>query len=124
MSTEVEHGELVSATKPFGQFLLEQRNGGLHGELSDRLREVVEAVVEQGKPGTLTLTVTIKPAGNGTNQFIVGDDIKAKAPEPERGASLFFADRRGNLSRTDPRQPELPLQEVPTPQADVREVGS
>jgi hypothetical protein len=106
-----EHGEIVSATKPFGQFLLEQRNGGLHGELSDRLREVVEAVAEHGKVGALVLTVTVKPTG-ASGQYIVSDAISAKVPEADRGASLFFADDHGNLSRTDPRQPELPLQDI------------
>lgn len=30
-------------------------------------------------------------------------------PQPKKGNSLFFADERGHVSHTDPRQPELPL---------------
>lgn len=120
--SDVERGELVSATKPFGQFLLEQRNGGLHGELSDALRELVEAVAQHGKAGSLTLTVKVSPT-KSFGQFEVVDEVKAKLPEPERGGSLFFADDRGNLSRTNPHQPELPLREVPRNDSDTaREV--
>lgn len=118
---EIERGEIVTTTKPFGQFLLEQRNGALHGELSDRLREVVEGVVQHGKAGALTLLVTVKPSGVGA-QFLVTDEVRVKVPEADRGASLFFADQRGNLSRSDPRQPELPLREVMTSEPEVREV--
>ena len=107
--------------KPFSQFLLEQRNGSLHGELSDTLRELVEAVVQHGKPGALTLTVKVSPT-KSYGQYEVVDEVKVKAPEPDRGASLFFADDRGNLSRSNPRQPELPLREVPGQSDEVREV--
>lgn len=118
MSTEPASGLLDSTTpRPFSQFMIEQRKGGLHGEISEKLQELVAAVVEHEKAGTLTLTVTVKPAGNGTNQYVVTDEVKVKAPEAARGASLFFADGRGNLSRSDPRQPELPLREA----SNVRE---
>lgn len=122
MVEDDQGGALVAATKPFGQFLLEQRNGALHGELSDRLREMVEAVVQHRKAGTLTITITVKPLSSA-GQYLVADEVKSKAPEADRGASLFFADGRGNLSRTDPRQPELPLREVPE-SAEAREVVS
>lgn len=110
--------------KPFSQFLVEQRRGGLHGELSDRLQEVVAAVAEHQKPGSLTLTLKIKPAEKGIGQYVVTDEIRAKAPEGARGASLFFADDHGNLSRDDPRQPELPLREVPAADQSIREAPS
>lgn len=109
--------------RPFNQWLLEQRGGSLHGELSDRMQELVAAVAIEGKTGSLTITIKVSPAAAGTNQFVVTDDVKVKSPEPERGASLFFADPAGNLSRSDPRQPELPLREATKPSAHVREVS-
>lgn len=107
-------GELIPARKPFGQFLLEQRDGGLHSELSEALQTLVAAVAEHGKAGALTLTVRVAPIKNAMfGQLVITDDVKVKAPEGERGASLFFEDGNGNLSRSNPRQPELPLRDIP-----------
>jgi hypothetical protein len=102
---EAQHSDDV-ATKPFAAWLQEQRQGGLHGEISDELRDLVAAVMEHEKQGTLTLKLTIKPAGD--NAVFVVDEVKSKPPEGDRPAALFFTDGRGNLSRRDPRQPELP----------------
>lgn len=103
----------ATAPRPFTQWLQEQRGGNLHGELSEQLQQLVQAVTEHGKNGSLTLVVHVKPAGNGVN-LLVSDDVKVKAPQPERPVALFFADDEGNLSRRDPRQPELPLREIPS----------
>jgi hypothetical protein len=106
-----EHGEIVAAPKPFGQWLLEQGEGVLHGELTDELRHVAAAVGQTGKKGTLTLTITIERQ-KGSDMIIVSDKVTVKAPE-DRRVTLFFEDGSGNLSRRNPFQPELPLQEVP-----------
>ena len=97
-------------TKPFAAFLQEQRQGGLAVELSELLADTVAAVSEHQKAGTVTLTVKIKPAGE--NAVSITDEVKCKAPEGDKPSSLFFADDEGNLSRRDPRQPELPLRRV------------
>jgi hypothetical protein len=91
--------------KPFAAFLHEQRRGALHGELSEKLQELVLAVEEHRKAGTLTLTLSVKPFGDGT--VAITDKIVVKAPEGERGSGIFFADEDGNLSRDDPRQTRI-----------------
>ena len=101
--------------KPFAAFLQEQRRGALHGELSDSLQALVQAVAEHGKGGSLTLTIGIKPNADGVT-MTVSDKVAVKAPEPERGAAIFFADDAGNLVRHDPRQLEIPVREVPREQ--------
>ena len=109
--------------KPFAAVIQEARNGLLHADLSDKLADVVAGVVEHEKVGTVTLTLTVRPNAAGT--VTVTDDVKAKVPEGEKPASLFFADGHGNLSRRDPRQMEMtgPVRDV-TPQAPrpVRDV--
>jgi hypothetical protein len=55
--------------RPFTGFLQEQRRGALHQELSEILAETVAAVTEHGKPGTVTLTLKIKPAGDNMVQI-------------------------------------------------------
>ncbi len=97
--------------KPFAAFVQEQRNGGLHGELSDSLHELVEAVAEHGKKGSLTLQVIVEPMGDGSTVRVT-DKIKMAVPEGERGAAIYFIDQDGNLTRKNPAQIELPLREV------------
>ena len=97
--------------KPFAAFIQEQRNGGLHGELSDALHDLVEAVAEHGKKGALQLQVIVEPMGDGSTVRVT-DKIKMTMPEGERGAAIYFIDHEGNLSRKNPAQTELPLREV------------
>jgi hypothetical protein len=95
--------------RPFAAWLQEQRDGGLNAELSDAMAEVVSAVVDQEKQGTVTLKVTVAPVGDGGgNQVLISDEVKVAPPEPPRPKKLFFADSSGNVSRRDPRQNELP----------------
>jgi hypothetical protein len=104
-------GESPPQFKPFTVWLQEQRGGGLHGELSEKLAELSRAVLDNEKAGTLTLTIKVSPSKmDGAVQ--VEDKIAVKTPEGDRGAAIFFPDALGNLSRRDPRQPELPLRDL------------
>lgn len=105
---------MTETRKPFAAFVQEQRNGGLHGELSEALADLVTRCDEHRKSGSLTLTISIAPNADGVT-FTVTDTVKVKAPEPARAAALFFADEAGNLMRRDPRQIELPLRDVSPP---------
>lgn len=100
--------------KPFAAFVQEQRNGGLHAELSEALGELVQAVAQHGKSGTLQLTVKVAANGDDTT-VTVTDRVVVKVPEGKRAAALFFFDHDGNLLRRNPAQQELPLKEVERP---------
>src|SRR5581483_2935362 len=108
--TETLASEDGIALRPFNQWLLEQRGGLLHGELTQKLAEVVAAAVKTEKNGTLTLKIEVKPEEGGI--VFVTDDIKVKVPEL-RGAVLYHTDEAGNMTRDNPRQTSLPLREVP-----------
>lgn len=100
--------------RPFAEFLQQQRRGVLHGELSDALHGLLSAVKDTGKAGKLQLTISVKPAAKGNaEQVLISDVVAVKAPAVDRPESIFFLDDSGNLTRSDPRQPELPLVEVP-----------
>lgn len=102
--------------RPFSEFLLAQRRGALHEQLSDSMNELVSAVVEFEKVGTLTLKIKCAPAGKGYSPTVVlTDAITMKVPEGAPEAALFFVDDDGNLTRRDPNQPELGLRDVATP---------
>jgi hypothetical protein len=109
--------------KPFAAFIQEQRNGGLHGELSHELAALVTAVQETQKPGTLTLTIKVQPNKDGVTMTVT-DKVVAKAPEAERGAAVFFIQGDGNLVRSDPRQLKMSLREVEKPDAGLREIDA
>lgn len=117
----------LDQVKPFGQFLHEQRNGALHDDPSRGLVELVNACVETGKKGMLTLKVTISP-NDDEETLVVLDDIVLKVPKPTTKAGLFYFDKDGNLLRRNPRQEELPLREVAGGKADeprdLREAGA
>lgn len=100
-------------SRPFAEWLQEQRAGQSHSELSDALNELVEAVADTGKVGTLTLQVKVKPAGRGERTVLVADTITVKKPVAERAEVVFFVDGDHNLTRHNPDQQTLPLREVP-----------
>ena len=101
-------------TKLFAAWLQEQREGLLHGELTEALAEVAAAVVDLNKPGSLNLTLKVQPAGKGQAAVFITDEVKAKQPV-DKPSMMFFADGRGNLSRRDPNQTALPLKDVSKP---------
>lgn len=103
----------VEATaRPFGDWLREQRGGDAHNDLSDALNELVQDVVETGKSGSLTLKVTVKPAGKHGRTVFVSDEVKVSAPQHPKDEALYFVTPGGNLSRNNPEQAHLPLVEV------------
>ena len=91
----------------FATILLNLSNGDSHRELTENLRELVQAVQDTGKPGTLTYTIKIKPNDLNANAVAVMDEIKLKKPEYDREKSLFFTDNHGNLTKNPPSQPSL-----------------
>lgn len=110
--------------RPFADWLRDQRNGRTHDELSDALNELVEAVQEHGKAGSITFIVKVKPAGRGDHgTVLVSDDVRLKAPTGERPETVFFADDDHNLVRHNPAQPSLPLREVPRAEVTADEKG-
>ncbi|MFE7128915.1 hypothetical protein [Streptomyces sp. NPDC057617] len=121
MSTENEEQRTV---RPFAAFLQEQSGGTLHAELSEKLHELLAAVRETGKAGSLALKIDVKPiSGTDGRTLTVTDSVAVKAPKAERPKSIFFVTDDGNLSRTDPRQPVITgLREVDTttPKTNLR----
>ncbi len=101
--------------RPFTGFVQDLRRGVLHQELSEAMAELVTAVLDQKKNGTLTLKITVS-AGRTDGTVDVVAEHAVKAPKPKPAATLFFEDGKGNLTRTNPFQGELPLQQVPAPQ--------
>jgi hypothetical protein len=117
-------GPARPARKTFSSFVIEQRNGALHAEASDELATLVKAVQDHNKAGSIQITIHVKPGSKGTNTLVVSDEVKIKAPQPDRPATLFFPDENGDLHRSDPRQQQLPMRRVQVgPPAPLRRPG-
>jgi hypothetical protein len=101
----------VVNSRPFMDFLREHRNGSTHDDLSDALQALVAAVTEEGKAGTVTLTIKVKPLGK-SDGLEVAAEIKSSPPKAAAGVSIFFASPENNLVRQDPRQQTMELREV------------
>ena len=111
--------------RPFSTFLLEQNRGKTHQELSMGLRDLVAKVEDTGKKGSITLTITVEPLKGNEDALQVSDVIKLHLPEHNRGASIFFRGKDGNLQRDDPNQASLfgELRDPPEPEGLNRKTG-
>lgn len=90
--------------RPFADWLREQSGGKTHEELGVALFDLVGRVRDTGKKGTVTLTISVAPLKNDVDVLVISDEIKLRVPEHDRKASLFYADKTGNLTRQDPNQ--------------------
>lgn len=103
-------------TRPFAAVLQSLQQGKTHRELSTALQDLVGAVKETSRAGTLTLKLKVSKSKVG-GALEIDDTITTSIPEPKRDASLFFVDRNNNLVRDNPAQTELDFgpRRVPEP---------
>jgi hypothetical protein len=118
MNTKTTNPEAMPIETAFLQLMQKHRAGDCLHELGVGLRELTKAVQLNGKGGTITLKISVKPASNIKGAVSVSDDITVKAPKLEKGGSLFYADSDGALHRDDPNQKLLELRTVSGGQHD------
>lgn len=110
--TEASTDEEAARTRPFADVLLELNRGRTHAEASRAMQDLVQAVIDTGKKGSVTVVISVSKS-KASGQIEIADDVRIKLPAADRSASLFFVDDEFNLTRDDPNQPHLPLREVP-----------
>lgn len=108
--------------RPITDVLRDIRRGRAVDQATRMLAEVVRAVDETGKAGSVTITLTVKPEKGGGSQKTLLAAVKAKKPEADIPEAMFFSDGSGDLHRTDPQQSEL-FSEAPSPSGDIDRVG-
>ena len=99
--------------RPFADLLRDHRRGATHDDLTRLLNELVQAVSEQNKGGSLTITIGMKPAGKSSGAYDISIEGKLKLPKQDPGSSIFFVTPENNLVREDPRQTTMELREIP-----------
>lgn len=102
-------------SRPIQETLTAINNGTLLVDASDALASLVLAVDSTGKPGKLTIEVSLRKV-NGLTMAATGKISVKKPPEPAL-ETLLFPTPEGNLLREDPRQMKLALKAVTPPSA-------
>jgi len=91
------------------------RKGRLVHEMAEKIQELTTAVREHGKKGDLVLKLTISPIGKtdadgiGSINVTLEDSLRINKPEARKGATIFFASRKGTLTRNNPDQTEMEM---------------
>lgn len=98
-SNEEEDG--IVDPREFSAFLLDRP--ATHEELTVKLHDLVQAVRDTGKKGSLTLKLTVSPFKNDPDVLEVHDDLKLVMPQHDRKPGIFYPDQDGNLTRNSPQ---------------------
>lgn len=107
---------------PFSQQMAFFNKGMLDSEVTEMLAELVKAVRDTGKKGSLTLTINVSMLNRrDENAMKITPNIKSKLPVLERADTIMYSTYDGALLRNDPDQPSLDLREVQTQQTEVRD---
>lgn len=95
----------------FVHLLMEMRNGGVASDCNRKFNELLEAVVQTGAKGELSLKISVKPSRFGPGGLVIEVETEhqcvARKPELKVGRSLFFVTQDGRLTRDDPNQEEM-----------------
>lgn len=100
----------IRSVVDFVHILMELKSGRAHIDCSRKLSRLVAAVVDTRKPGTLTLTIKVKPAA--FSEGVVTEvgmqwDCKIKEPEHETGTSQFWVTKDKGLATNHPDQVDM-----------------
>ena len=88
------------------QLIREVDRGQLLHDFEDALDRIVEAVERHGGKGSITIKLSLS---RKSDAYEVKGDLKYDVPQPPRLGAIFFFDAgAGELTRQDPRQPDLP----------------
>lgn len=90
-------------TVPFADTLQKLQRGRTARELAAEMQALVEAVMETGRAGTLTLQLKVSKS-KASGMVEIADSYAAKLPRADREVSMFFVTDDHNLTREDPRQ--------------------
>jgi hypothetical protein len=83
--------------------------GALLEETTVCLAELVQAIRDTGKKGSITLVVDVEPFKGSDETLNVAGRVSVKLPKALAHASVMFTDAKGGLHRDDPNRPQLPF---------------
>lgn len=98
--------------KAFNQFLVDLNDGSTHSGLTADLTELLQAVQNTGRGGSLTLKIKIASAskgGSSVDKITITADRKLELPKPEQPQDFFWLTDDAEPTRQHPRQHALDL---------------
>lgn len=99
--------------RPFADVLRDIQGGEVADEAAMLMQQLVGAVREFGKKGSMRLDIEVLPMKGNEKALMVSAQASIKPPKGEPTTAVFFFDGDHNLVRDDPRQLALPgLREV------------
>jgi hypothetical protein len=117
---------MTDTIRSFATFIADVEDGELHADLSRALQSLVAElhdarhVGQSQANGKLTVTFDFALADGVVE---VRADIATKTPKRTRGRSNFWVTPENNLSRRNPRQPDLPFRDVNEAASALRTVS-
>jgi hypothetical protein len=96
--------------RPILETLHHLEGGVFLNDAADGLSEIVKAVDATGKPGKITLEITVRKAMSSA--LAIKGKVTVKLPPETPLEALMFPTPEGNLLTEDPRQGKLPLAPV------------
>ena len=100
----------MSKKTSFAQTLENLRHGTVAEEIDALLTEALQATADTGKQSKVTISLTIKPNGNGVYKIMY--DVKSILPKFDKEPTVLFTDGQQQLVREDPRQQKLNLEQI------------
>lgn len=95
--------------------------GLLADDANEQLQELVKACDTTGKPGTMTITISVRKATAGA--LAVKGKVTAKLPKEPDIEALLFPTPEGNLLTEDPRQRKLDIRPVDAPVRKLQSIN-
>lgn len=98
------------AIRPIIDILRHLDGGCLMDDAAEQMAELVNAVGNTNKPGSITITINVRQATAGA--MALKGKVTVKKPAEPVFESLMFPTPEGNLEVDDPRQQKLELRPV------------
>lgn len=100
----------------FSKTLSQLNRGELDDELTEVISNVIKAVRETRKQGTVTVSLRISMLNTRTeNQIKITPAVTCKIPELDREESIVFSTADGDVLFDDPNQVQIELKTVDEP---------
>ena len=109
---------LAAVQSPTVATLCRLEGGSVIQDLNDHLREAVTASFNLNKGAQVTLTLKMKPGGQGRMELVAS--VSSKIPKEERTSTSLFMTPDGQLLAHDPSQRRLDLKVVRAREAQTK----
>lgn len=103
--------------KAFAVLVQELNDGRVHSKLSAEFAELLQAVRDRRRAGSLKLSIKVLPAtkSGDVDKVTIRAQSSVDLPEPDAPDDFFWLTEEAELSRNHPRQRSLELREAPRP---------